>query len=132
VAMVAAGDPPRVPQDESRASYDPLLTDAHAAIDWTAATATVHDLIRGCDPQPGAHTTAAGTLVRLYEPRRVPASTGSAPGTIVALDEEGVTVATRDGAVRCARARDGGTKATAASVLRALGVVPGARLGAPA
>jgi methionyl-tRNA formyltransferase len=34
VALVRAGDPPRVPQDEKAASYDPLLTDAHAAVDW--------------------------------------------------------------------------------------------------
>ena len=51
------------------------------------------------------------------------------PGTVVAIGAEGLTVAARDGAVRCARARDSGTKAAAAEVARALGLEPGARLG---
>ena len=60
VALVRAGEAPRLEQDEARATYDPLCRDEHAAIDWTGPAATVHDLIRGCDPQPGAHTTAGG------------------------------------------------------------------------
>ena len=53
------------------ATYDPLLADAHAAIDWARPQQAVHDLIRGCDPQPGAHTVWRGTRLRLFEPRRV-------------------------------------------------------------
>jgi methionyl-tRNA formyltransferase len=129
VELIAAGRAPRVPQDESRATYDPLLTDAHAGVDWAAPTARVHDLIRGCDPQPGAHTTAGGTRLRLFEPRRVAGPTSQAPGTMVALDETGVAIATGDGAVRCARLRGGGSKATAAEVCAELGVTVGTRLG---
>src|SRR5262245_47122013 len=50
VALVRDGNPPRVPQDEAAASYDPLLTDAHAAVDWGRPAKVVHDLVRGCDP----------------------------------------------------------------------------------
>src|SRR2546427_124083 len=35
VALVREGRAPRVAQDESRASYDPLCSDAHAGIDWS-------------------------------------------------------------------------------------------------
>jgi methionyl-tRNA formyltransferase len=127
VALVREGRAPRVPQDESRATYDPLLTDAHAAIDWSRPAAEVHDLIRGCDPQPGAHSSFGGTRVRFYEPHRVPGD--DAPGTVLAVDPEGITIAAAGGAVRCARARNGGAKASAADVARALGLEPGARLG---
>jgi methionyl-tRNA formyltransferase len=130
VAAIAAGEAPRVPQDERLATYDPLLTDAHAAIDWATPTARVHDLIRGCDPQPGAYTTAGPTRVRLFEPRRAPGATGRAPGTVLAVGAEGLTVATADGAVVCKRARGDGPKAAAADVMQALGVTAGARLGA--
>jgi methionyl-tRNA formyltransferase len=68
-------------------------------------------------------------MLRLFEPRRVAGSTGRAPGVVLAVDEGGVTVATGGGAVRCARARDGGAKAAAADVLRTLGVTAGMRLG---
>src|SRR6266404_2522134 len=128
VALVREGRAPRVPQDESRASHDPLCRDEHARIDWSRPAAEVHNLIRGCDPQPGAHTVWRGAPLRLYEPRRVEAPARAAPGTVLAIDADGLTVAARDGALRCARARNGGTKAAAAEVARALGLEPGARL----
>jgi methionyl-tRNA formyltransferase len=129
VALIAAGRAPRVPQDEALGTYDPLLTDAHAGIDWSAPAARVHDLVRGCDPQPGAHTTAGGVRLRLFEPKRTSGAPGAAPGTVVALDGTGVTIAAGDGVVRCARARGDGPKAAAAEVLAALGVSVGTRLG---
>src|SRR5262245_16580776 len=83
VALVRAGDAPRIPQDDRLASYDPLLTDAHAAIDWTRGAGSLHDLIRGCDPNPGAHTTFAGRVLRLFEPRRRnDAAPAVPPGTV--------------------------------------------------
>ncbi len=128
VELIAAGRAPRLPQDEAAATYDPLLTDAHAAIDWGHGAAAVHNLIRGCDPQPGAHTAWRGGRLRLFEPRRVPGA--GAPGAVLAVDAGGMTVATADGAVRCGRARGDGPKAAAAEVAVALGIAPGARLGA--
>jgi len=130
VALIREGRAPRIPQDESRASYDPLCRDEHAAVDWARPAAEVHNLIRGCDPQPGAHTVWRDERLRLYEPRRVPGKAGAAPGTVLAIDAEGITVACGDGgAVRCARGRDGGTKAAAAALAQTIGLEPGARLG---
>src|SRR5256886_8697286 len=128
VALVREGRAPRVPQDESRASYDPLCLDEHARIDWSRPAAVVHNLIRRCDPQPGAHTVWRGAPPRLHEPRRVEAPARPAPGTVLAIDADGLTVGARDGALRCARARNGGAKAAAAEVARALGLEPGAHL----
>jgi methionyl-tRNA formyltransferase len=129
VALVRAGNPPRVTQDEAVASYDPLLTDAHAAVDWSRPAKVVHDLIRGCDPSPGAHTTWNGNTLRLFDPRRVAGAEGGAPGTVMSLDGEGIGVATSDGVVRCKRLRADGAKAAATEVATAIGLAPGSRLG---
>ena len=129
VQLIAEGHAPREPQDERQASYDPLLGDAHAAIDWSRPVAEVHNLIRGCDPQPGAHTTWRGTRLRLFEPRRV-AGDAAPPGTVLDVEQQGIVVATDGGAVRCARARGDGPKAAAAEVAAALGITRGCRLGA--
>ena len=129
VALIREGRAPRIPQDESRASYDPLCRDEHAAVDWARPAAEVHNLIRGCDPQPGAHTVWRDARLRLYESRRVPGKAGAAPGTVLAIGGEGITVACGDGAVRCARGRDGGTKAAAAELAHTIGLEPRARLG---
>ncbi len=130
VALVRAGTAPRIPQDETQATYDPLCRDEHAEIVWDAPTTHVHNLIRGCDPQPGAHTRWHGVRLRLFDSRRAAAARGgAAPGTVLGVDAAGITVATADGAVTCARARGDGPKAAAAEVARALGLAPGARLG---
>lgn len=127
VALVREGRAPRVPQDESQATYDPLLRDEHAAVDWSRPAAEVHDLIRGSDPQPGAHTRWRGAVLRLFEPRRVDGT--GAPGTVLAVAGGGVTIAAAGGAVRVARARTDGAKAPAAEIAAALGITPGVRLG---
>lgn len=135
VALIEAGTAPRLVQDERLASYEPLCRDPHARVDWSRPATSVHDLIRGCDPQPGAYTTAAGAQVRLYESRRAD-STGQAaasppPGTVLACDAAGLVVAAADGAVRLGKARLEGTreKKPAAEVVTAFGVAVGDRLG---
>jgi methionyl-tRNA formyltransferase len=129
VALIDTGRAPRLIQDESLASYEPLCRDAHAAIDWSKPAQTVHDLIRGCDPQPGAHTAAGAGRLRLYESRRAEGS--GASGTLLALGPDGITIATADGAVRVGKARIDGTrdKRPAAEAAAALGLSVGSRLG---
>ena len=129
VALIDEGRAPRLVQDESRASYEPLCRDAHAAIDWTKPTQRVHDLIRGCDPQPGAFAAAGEKRVRFYESRR--AEGQGTPGTVLALGPDGVTIATGDGAIRAGKARVDGTKEklAAAEIAATLGLGVGSRLG---
>lgn len=128
VALVREGRAPRLPQDEARATHDGLCRDAQAVIDWGLPTNAVHDLIRGCDPQPGAHTGWRGKRLRLFDARRVAGGTSVAPGTVVDIGPQGIVIAAGDGgAVRCARARGGGAKATAAEVASAEGIEPGSR-----
>ena len=130
VTSIEAGRAPRIPQDESRATYDPLCRDAHAAIDWARPAAVLHNLIRGCDPQPAAYTVAKGRArLRLYESR---CAEGSAPsGTILALDAGTLVVAAGEGALRLGKACVDGTrdKGPAAEVAAALGLAVGDRLG---
>lgn len=134
VRLIDDGTAPRTVQDESRATYEPLCRDAHAAVDWSRPASAIHDLVRGCDPQPGAHTTAAAARVRLYESRRADAAAvrDAAPGTLLAADATGIVVATGEGAVRFAKARVDGTreKQAAADVTAGLGLAVGDRLGA--
>src|SRR5262245_49317492 len=130
VALIRAGRAPCVPQDEAEATHDPLCRDEHAGIEWGRPVREVHNLIRGCDPQPGAHTKWGAHQLRLYEPRRVEVTGAQTPGTVLAVDGGGITVAAAGGAVRCARARNGTGKGPAAEVAQALGLAPGAWLGA--
>lgn len=128
VGLVASGSPPRLTQDESRATYDPLCRDEHAAIDWQRPVAAVYDLIRGCDPQPGAFVTHGGERVRCHDARRAEAPS-AAPGTVTAIGPEGVTIAAAGGAIRVARLRVGARKLAADEAAAQLGLRVGDRFG---
>ncbi|MEO6025512.1 MAG: methionyl-tRNA formyltransferase [Candidatus Binatia bacterium] len=129
VALIDAGQAPRIVQDESQASYEPLCRDAHAAVDWTKPAQRVHDLIRGCDPQPGAYTAVGEKRLRLYDSRRVDGT--GAPGTVLAIAADGITIATGSDAIRAGKARIDGTKEklAAADLASTLGITVGSRLG---
>jgi methionyl-tRNA formyltransferase len=134
VDLVAAGNAPRIPQDESRASHDPLYTDAHAAVRWERPAREVYDLIRGCDPQPGAFTTCHGQTLRLYDARRVnDEDRDAAPGTILAIDERGLVVAAGSGAdsgaIAVGRVRGAGGKVKAAELAAEQKLAAGEKLG---
>lgn len=127
VDLVAAGKAPRIPQDGTRASYDPLLRDEHAQIEWVRPVQQVYNLIRGCDPQPGAYVIRDGAKLRCYDARRV-ARTEVAPGVVGDVVDEGIVVGATGGAIRIGRLRIGDKKVPASDAARELGLQPGAVL----
>lgn len=135
VELIAAGRAPRIPQDESRASYDPLCTDEHAVIDWAKPVRRVYDLVRGCDPQPGAHTLFRGEALRLFGASLVAeGAPAGAPGEVVAIDQRGIVVAAGSagdgGGLAIAKVRGkGGGKVPAAEFAGTSGLAVGDRLG---
>ena len=126
VDLIAAGTAPRVAQDESQASYDPLCRDEHALVDWHRPVADVYNLIRGCDPQPGAYVLRAGEKVRLYDARRLDAA--AAPGVVTAIDERGIVVGAGAGSILIGRLRIGDKKVAARDAAARLGLTVGAPL----
>ena len=128
VELIAAGTAPRVPQDESQATYDPLCRDEHAAIDWARPVRTVYNLVRGCDPQPGAYTLFKGEPLRLYEARLVTGVTFRA-GIVEDVSVEGLLVGALDGGIRAKRVRYGNQKTSAAEFAAQHNLLAGARLG---
>lgn len=124
VELIKSGRAPRIAQDESNATYEPICRDEHAKIDFSKPANVVHNLIRGCDPQPGAFAEAEGRRVRLYEPSLEPDRTNMAPGTIVSIEGGGMKIALAGGAVIVKRARlDTEAKKIAPAELAAAGVI---------
>jgi len=60
------------PQDHSRATYAPILKKEDGRIDWSNPAQQIHDLIRGFQPWPGAHTSFRGQSLHLWRSRLVP------------------------------------------------------------
>jgi len=127
VALIKEGRAPRLEQDESLATYEPLCNDRVARIDWERPAEELHNLIRGCDPQPGAYTVFQGKKVRLLEARHAEAVTGARPGNVISADTDGFTVAAGGGAIRIGRVRTEEGKQEAAAYATQKGLKPGYR-----
>jgi len=93
IELIKAGSAPAIAQDESRATYEPPCRDEHARIDFTRPAREVFNLVRGCDPQPGAYAQADGKRLRLYEPSLEHRRSESPAGTIVSIDTVGMRIA---------------------------------------
>jgi methionyl-tRNA formyltransferase len=93
VRLVREGRAPRIPQDESLATYEGWCTDEHAEIGWAKPVQEVYNLIRGCNPRPGAFTTRGGAQLRIFDSELRPGGPGGAPGTVVSVTAAGIEVA---------------------------------------
>lgn len=130
VDLIGAGRAPATPQDESLATYEAPCRDEHAAVDFSQPARAVYNLVRGCDPQPGAFVTFAGRRLRLYDALLEAGAPGAAPGTIIGIDREGMKIAL-DGAsmlVRRARFDPSPKKIAPAELAAANEIAAGARL----
>ncbi len=127
------GDARETPQDESAASYAPMLKKEDGLVDWTKPAVQLACFVRGVTPWPSAFTwleSAAGERTRLTLTRVevVPGAACGEPGTI---DTDGKTyfhVACGEGMLAVERLKPAGRKEmSAASFLRGHGV-RGARM----
>ena len=130
IDQIAAGTAPATVQDESLASYEAPCRDEHAAIDFRLPAQAVYNLVRGCDPQPGAFATCAGRRLRLYDALLETSGPTGTPGTVISIDSAGMRIAL-DGAVmlvRRARFDSSPKKVAPAELAAANEIVAGVRL----
>lgn len=109
--LIKAGRAPRIAQDHSQATYEPPCDEQHGRIDWTKPFQDVYNLIRGCDPQPGAFTTLKGKKLQIYSTKalyeyKVPGE--AKPGEVIEITEDGVVVGGNGGAFLIQRVRPEG------------------------
>ena len=133
VDLVAGGAAPRLPQDHAQATYEGPCERRNARIDWGRPWKQIHDLIRGCDPAPGAWTTCGGQAVQVYSAVPLPArdfsGLGGEVGEVVEVSDDGFSVACPDGRVRVTRVRPaGGPKLPAGEWAAGASLSAGARL----
>jgi len=105
VELIKKGKAPRIPQDESKATYEPPCDDRVASIDFEKSVRDIYNLVRGCDPQPGAFTTFKGKRVRFYDARMGPSESGKKPGEVLAIETDSLLVAVKGGILRSGKLR---------------------------
>lgn len=130
--LVVAGHAEAAPQDEAAAGYEGILGEAESRINWASHVDHTYNLIRGCNPAPGAWTTHEGRRLFLFDcekrvARRFAEVKGRRIGEVVAVDGGGATIHGQGGFVVVRRLRfDGGPKIAAEEAGLAAGVILGA------
>ena len=145
VELIKKGKAPRISQDDSKATYEPPCDDRVASVNFERPAKDVYNLIRGCDPQPGAYTTyfpspypsplrgegkGEGGKVRFYEVKMSPSNIERQPGKIISIEEGGLQIAAKGGVIRVGKLRvDKGEKIGPLEFARSMDVKIGDRLG---
>ena len=130
IELVREGKAPKEAQDPEAGSYEGWCRKQDVEIDWSKPSAEVYNLIRGANPQPGAWTTFNGSEIKIFD-SRVAEGDGE-PGSVLAVDDSGVVVATADGAIRISKVRADAGKISAQEYAGASGLASGDRLGSEA
>jgi methionyl-tRNA formyltransferase len=109
---VIAGRAVETIQDESVATYEGWVRDAEARIDWAKPVSHVYDLIRGCNPSPGAWTNWGTTRLYIFDARKTIARgfgmvRGLRPGQVTNMTAQSFTVHARGGFIEVLRCRLG-------------------------
>ena len=130
VDLIKKGKAPKIEQAEEGATYEPPCDDRVAAIEWEKSAQEVYNLVRGCDPQPGAHSRIKGEKIRFYSARLLRESTAKTPGTVVKIDTEGFQIAVKGGKLAVSKVRpETGGKMEAAAFASERGLEVGDRFG---
>jgi methionyl-tRNA formyltransferase len=128
VRLVKEGKAPRISQNLSEGEYEPLCR--IMTIDWMYPVGVVYNVIRGCNPSPGAVTSFKGQQVKVLDCEKRNVSGPEAPGTIMQVAPDGFLVAANGGSIFVKRLQPvGSSKMAAAEFAVSAGIQAGDRLG---
>jgi methionyl-tRNA formyltransferase len=132
--LMAAGRHEERTQDEALASYEGWCREAEARIHWASHVDFIYNLIRGCNPAPGAWTTLNGQKLQIFDARkhafRRYADVGGKVGEVSQVTEASFRVTAQGGSIEVLRARGAdGKKVSGGEFARAQGLARGALLG---
>lgn len=128
VALVAAGRAPRIEQDHALSTYEPPCGEGHARIRWYRPAEAIYNLVRGCNPAPGAWTTYNDLELKLFDCRLTGHQEPGMPGRVLRIDDAGFDIRMNGGVLRVLRVQPKGAKKVGAGEwAKEAGLTVGAR-----
>lgn len=127
-ALVVTGGHTEQAQDESKASYEGWFHDEESKIHWGNHVDQIYNLIRACNPAPGAWTMVGGEKVHFYDARkrtiRRHGQIRGKPGEITAITDDAIVFDAHGGEIEVRRVRPaGGAKISAGEYARSRALV---------
>jgi methionyl-tRNA formyltransferase len=114
--LLAAGNAPRIAQDNARATYAPKLKREHGQIDWSESAEAIERKIRAYNPWPGAFMKVDRQNLKIFSASFV--DLNGQPGEILRSDKD-LIVATGKGALSLAEVQlEGKRRMSAGEFLR--------------
>ena len=123
---------PLTAQDESQATWAPIIKKQDGEIDFARPAAVIEARLRAFTPWPGAFTKLDGKNFKILEAAALPnAGIGLAKaGEVLSADKDGIRVAAGEGVLSCTRVQiEGGKPMSAADFLKGHPVASGTKLG---
>jgi len=132
--LVFAGRHRELVQDEALATYEGWCRKAEAKINWSNHVDFVYNLVRGCNPAPGAWTTLDGKELQVFDSRKVAVRTFGAVkgkiGEVVEVTDKSFQVTAQGGRIEVWKAKlADGKKVSAGDLLTAGTIKQGMILG---
>ena len=130
IDLIYRGEAPRIPQDESQATYERPCREKDAVIAWAEPITKVYNLIRGTNPQPSATTSLRGRKLKIFECELIMQNVSAAPGEIMESSDKGIAVAGQGGLLLIKRVQpQGQPKINASEYALSVGLRVGERFG---
>jgi methionyl-tRNA formyltransferase len=132
--LVMAGKHTETTQDESLASYEGWCRSGEAKIDWAKPIDQVYNLVRGCNPAPGAWTTLNGKKLQIFDARKTLfrrfAEVPGKIGEVTDVTSQSFKVTGQGGLIEVLKAKfEDGKKASGGEIAQAAGIQAGSLLG---
>lgn len=130
--LIAAGSPPRTPQDHTRATHCGKLKREDGRLDWTRPAQELERLIRAYQPWPGTSCLLPGDRPwKVHRASLLEGEACAAPGTLVSTDPKtGLIVSCGSGLLKLEEVQaEGGKRLAAADFLRGHPLEAGTQLG---
>jgi methionyl-tRNA formyltransferase len=132
--LVLSGNYTETAQDEFQASYEGWCRVAEAKIDWAKPIDQVYNLVRGCNPAPGAWTTLDGKKLQIFDSRKTLfrrfADVPGKIGEVTDVTPQSFKVTAQGGLIEVLKAKfEDGKKVSGGEVAQAAGIKPGTLLG---
>ena len=114
--LVVSGRAHETTQDESKATYEGWVREAESRVNWANHVDFVYDLIRGCNPAPGAWSMLGEQKLYLFDAKKAMAPTfgavrGKKLGEVVSSGPGGIRIHCQGGFIDVSRVRlDDGAK----------------------
>lgn len=128
--LIESGSAPRIPQPMTGGRPAPKIRKEEGRIDWTRDARSIHNLVRGMNPEPGAFTHWSRGLLGILRTRPVEGSGHGKPGTVAeASPSAGFSIRCGSGALEVLEVRPAGKRPMdGAAFVRGYRIAPGMTL----